>query len=131
MWLIFPLLNSFCILSVIAAICSSNPKGIIKVSQSFLGISHASDRAGRALAPTAPFIMCCVQSRPRGPGGFSWTRGSGKEESLLPPAGGHPSIHIAAPGWGPGPLAVGQGIAVAWLHQLGCQPLSTHTHCTW
>lgn len=56
--LIFPLLSSLCILSVIAAICSSNPKGITKVSRSFLGISHASDHAGRAVAAAAPTIMC-------------------------------------------------------------------------
>lgn len=51
-------LAQFSLHPVIAAICSSNPKGITEVSRSFLGISHASDHAGRAVAAAAPTIMC-------------------------------------------------------------------------
>lgn len=57
MWLIFLLLKSLYILSVRVVIHSSNPKGTTKVSQTFLGISHVSDHAGRLLAPAAPTIM--------------------------------------------------------------------------
>lgn len=41
--------------------------------------------------------LACVQTRPQGLGGFSWTRGSGKEESLLPPAGDVPASVLLPP----------------------------------
>lgn len=79
MWRISPLLDSLCILSTRVVICSSNPKGIIKVSQSFQGINSTHFRlcweapcspnpTHHALSPHVS--LACVQSR-----------GSEKEES--------------------------------------------------
>lgn len=92
MWPISPLLDSLCILSTRVVICSSNPKGIIKVSQSFQGINSTRFRLcwevpcspspiQHALSPHVS--LACVQSR-----------GSGKKESIPTTGWGHPSIHV-------------------------------------
>lgn len=97
MELIFPSLNSLCILSMGAIICPSNPKEITKGSQSFPGNLMCSRPQWEAPASNSPkhrtltpyIPLACVQRRSSAQKSFPWTRGPRRKKSLSSPSHGN------------------------------------------